>query len=67
MHDNEYRNASDKADRMPALLAFLYAIRKDNMQRIIPDTPRQLERHVVLGEIAPSLGRVPFEAHFNVQ
>lgn len=43
MHDNEYRNASDKADRMPALLAFLYAIRKDNVQWIIPDTPRQLK------------------------
>jgi hypothetical protein len=43
MHDHKVRQFSKHTDRMPSVLTIRYAVRNDNMQRVVPNAPGELE------------------------
>ena len=61
MNDQEDHLDSDHTYRMPPLLPIFKTIRHDEMQRVIKDLLREIERHAVLCKVPPGFFRVPFE------
>jgi hypothetical protein len=60
--DNQHDHYSfDRPDRMPPLFAIFKAVRHYEMKRIIEHLLGQIERDAVLGKVAPSFFKVPFE------
>jgi hypothetical protein len=51
VNDHQDDSGTDHADGMPALLVAFHAVRKDQVKRVTPNLPRQLEGYLVLGEI----------------
>jgi hypothetical protein len=58
-HQDHY--GLDHPDRVPSLLTILEPVRHDEMKRIVEHLLGEIERDTVLGKIAPSFFRIPFE------
>jgi hypothetical protein len=52
VNDDHEHDCPNHADGVPALLIIDHPVGNDDMQRIVPDLARKLERNAVLGEIA---------------
>ena len=59
VRDDQHNNGTDYADGMPTLFPALDAIGQDDVERIIPNLLRQLERHAVLGRDSMSPSHRP--------
>jgi hypothetical protein len=63
VNDDQNHDGTDYANGVPAPFTAFHAIGKNDVERIIPDFPRQLERHSMLDEIRCGLAIVPLEYH----
>jgi len=63
MYDEQNGDRTHHADGMPPFFVGLEAIREDDMQRVVPDPPRQIERDPMLGEIYLRLFSVPLKKY----
>lgn len=60
--DKQQHDAADHAEQMLSFLPILEPVETHHMGRVLAGQLGVFERDAVLDEIAPSLGRVPFEA-----
>lgn len=61
MYDQQHHYGLNHPDRMPSLLTIFKPVRHDEMKRIIEHLLGKVERDTVLGKVAPSFFRIPFE------
>jgi hypothetical protein len=59
VNHEENGDRADHSDRVPSLFPVLESIGNDDVQRIVPDILRKVERDAVLGEIFPRFFGIP--------
>lgn len=61
MNDQQDHLSSDHTDRMPSLLTIFKAVRHNEIERIVENLLCKIKSDAVLGKVASSFFRVPFE------
>jgi hypothetical protein len=63
MNDDKDDDRTDHSNRVPSLFSILETVGDDDVERIFPNHPRQLERNAMLDAILARLLRVPLKFH----